>query len=164
MKEQEREQVFVEKIVSELDKSAEVLDPGTLSRLRRVRMQALEGRRDRVWTGWRLLFRLPAAGLASAVVVLLAFVVYFALPMGGTRQSPVEDIEILANTDNLELYEDLDFYKWLTEEAQTREQGTWFRSTPSIQFAGNNSPWEGVVATGREERPAASQRPFPLVV
>ena len=66
MKEKDREQVFVEKIVSALDKSTQDLDPGTLSRLRSIRLRAQEADRGRVWIRWGSLFRLPAAGLAAA--------------------------------------------------------------------------------------------------
>ena len=38
----------------------------------------------------------------------------------GKSPNPVlEDVDLLASSDSLDLYEDLDFYYWLTEHDQT---------------------------------------------
>lgn len=152
MKEIDREPVFVGKIVSALDKSVQALDPGTVSRLRDIRKRAQEaGRPGTRWRSW-----LPVAGIAAAAVALLAFIAYLALPMGVDHHNPVQDAEIMATIDNLEFYEDLDFYKWLTEEVQTTGKESWFRNDISLQYARNGSqqaPQGGVTIPGREERP-----------
>ena len=152
MKEIEREPVFVRKVVSALDKSVQALDPGTVSRLRDIRMRAQEG--GRTGTRWRS--RLPKAGLAAAAVALLAFIAYLALPTGTDHHNHVQDAEIMAPIDNLEFYEDLDFYKWLTQEIQTNGKESWFRNDISLQYARNGSPQapqEWMTIPGREEKP-----------
>ena len=161
MKEKNREQVFVERVVSALDKSTRDLDAGTVSRLRSIRVQAQEAGRAGVRTGWRSFFRLPAAGLATAAVVLVAGIFYFGLPMGGNHHKGVEDVEILATTDNLEFYEDLDFYRWLTEEAHATEKDSLFRNSPSLQYARIDSPLEAVTGPGRGEKSIGRAQPFP---
>lgn len=65
---------------------------------------------------------LPIAGLATAALVALV-VVFGRLPGPGVEQPPAfaaltgEDMVILANSENLELLEDMEFYAWLESEA-----------------------------------------------
>jgi hypothetical protein len=98
------QQRFVEAVKRQLDTQSEALDELTLARLRAARKRALEagtGRR-RYW--------LPALGTATAAVLALAFLLWPA-----SRELPVtlDDWEIVASQDDLELIEEYDFYEWL---------------------------------------------------
>lgn len=107
------EKFFLKHVKSSLDRSEENIDTGTLSRLHRIRQKALNAKRP-IKNGILNWFSMPLPALATASVVLLAFFVF----TGEREHVPngnFEDLEILAS-NNLELYEDLDFYAWLAEE------------------------------------------------
>lgn len=99
-----------------LDQSVEKIDPHTVHRLQRARAAALrsESPTRAARPGWLV----PAAGLAVAASLVLA--VMTMLPTSTDRNAPavasVDDIEILFAKDDLNLYEDLEFYAWLDEE------------------------------------------------
>jgi hypothetical protein len=99
-----------------LEQGARVLDAHTVQRLQRVRAAALRGELPRRVA--RPAWLTPAAGLAVAASLVFAVVVL--LPTAPEHSAPgvasVEDIEILFAKDDLNLYEDLEFYAWLDEE------------------------------------------------
>ena len=102
------EEKFVNEIKRQLDRQAESLDGQTLSRLRQARAaaQAESG-------GWQLRWQ-PVALFASAAV--LAVVVWIAMPINNSsepRMAALDDMELLASNDDLEFYEEIDFYQWL---------------------------------------------------
>jgi hypothetical protein len=107
-----------------LDESAEGLDAATLSRLNRARQAALAQVRPRAPRRWFL-----PAGMASACVLLLAVVAWHAqgpdgtarlpeLPFPASASSTSSDIDLVSSDDNLELYQDLEFYAWLDAQDQ----------------------------------------------
>ena len=104
---------FLDGIRETLDRNTEALDEETLLRLRRIRLEAQEtaGRR-------RTLFAVPrwltAGGLATAAVVAVAVSVWTFSARQQLPASLPEDVEVLAIKDHLDLYEDLEFYRWLT--------------------------------------------------
>lgn len=108
-----KEQAFLSTSKAILDESARDLSPDVVARLRQARVRALEARpRTFFWL-------LPASGFAAASVAILAVALWFfqpakPVPMHGPLQG-VEDLEILTAADNLELYDDLEFYHWLAE-------------------------------------------------
>jgi len=92
------------------DDSVERLDAATLSHLNQGRQAALESlhgrQRTAMWGRW-----LPVTGLAAAVLVTVMVV---RGPDGQTLPADsVADFEILLEGENLEMYEDLEFYSWL---------------------------------------------------
>lgn len=162
MKENDREKVFVGKVLSALDQSARELDPETLARLRHIRARALERGRSRVWTGLGPLFRFPAAGFATAAVILLAAFLYLVNPFDRHRQNGFDASEILVTNENLEFYEDLDFYKWLTEETGRGDQEIHSRKVIPARYASWHAPEEIPAAPGEDEKPGAIglKRPY----
>ncbi|HEY4367921.1 MAG TPA: hypothetical protein VGN07_11870 [Steroidobacteraceae bacterium] len=100
-----------------LDESIEHLDGRTLSRLTRARHAALdEAQRARHASLRR--WWVPATGLAATAVL--------AVMIGQGRREPVaspvadgsllDDFEIVADADNLDMLEDVEFYSWLPED------------------------------------------------
>ena len=120
----ERDDALVRKVLATLDKSVQTLDPETVTRLRHIRTEAVERGTSRVWKSLGPLFRFPAASLATAAAVLLAAFLYFFNPFGTHVQNGVDVPEMLVTHENLEFYEQLDFYRWLTEEAGNMERET----------------------------------------
>ncbi|MFC1581058.1 hypothetical protein ACFL4N_09165 [Thermodesulfobacteriota bacterium] len=137
MKEKDRENVFVGKVLSTLDKSTHDLDTETLSRLRIIRKEALATAKSSgpgSWLGLGPVFRFPAAGIATACLILIATFLYLANPFGIGIHNGFEDSEILVTTDNLEFYDDLDFYNWLTEEVSHSEKESHYRNGTRAQY------------------------------
>ena len=95
-----------------LDKSVDELDSATLSRLAHSRHRALSSEPQGIQWAW------PAWGLATASVVVLSIILWFQNPMNPEPSLLTEDLELLASSDSLEFYEDLDFYDWLSEDEQ----------------------------------------------
>jgi hypothetical protein len=118
MSKEDREKAFLEKAKVILDESEEDLDTNILSGLRQARTRALQGeerREPRLWH-W---FPFPAAaGMATALVAILVAVFYITRPPVLEPHKSMGDLEILASSDYLDLYEDLDFYAWLAKEKE----------------------------------------------
>ena len=98
------------------DESVERLDGRTRSRLTQARNAALDeiraGRR-----GWRG-FRVPAAALATVAVAAVLLVTWTGLnspSAPGASGLPLDDFDIVADSDNLEMLQDVEFYAWLED-------------------------------------------------
>jgi len=107
------EKDFLNKLKKQLDEQSEQLDATTLSKLNRSRQAALaqaSPQTSRMKQNW-----LPASGLAAAVLLTSVFLFRSEEIVTNSNQS-MDDIEIIAASDNLDLYEQLDFYLWLLEE------------------------------------------------
>jgi hypothetical protein len=109
----EREKLFLEKVRKELDAGAEELDRETLLRLRQARLKAVEEAGRRRW--WRPAVPrwMTAGGLATAVVLTVAVSVWFSVSREGLPVRQAEDMEILTAQENLDISNDLEFYRWL---------------------------------------------------
>lgn len=106
------EQSFVHNIKQTLDSSVEQLDVDISRRLRLARAKALESHSEK-HSYWR-----PAGGFALAAMLVAAIGVWqFAghMPGPGVTATPqaMEDFEMIATSDSLQLYENLEFYQWL---------------------------------------------------
>jgi len=107
---------FEERARALFEESVERLDARTRSKLTQARNRALDevkkgaARRRWIWA--------PAGGFALAAVVAVGIV----LSSGRTPQQPapaaLEDLEIVSNSENLDLLQDQDveFYAWLDEQ------------------------------------------------
>jgi|HubBroStandDraft_4_1064222.scaffolds.fasta_scaffold27283_2 hypothetical protein len=109
-----------------LEESVSRIDARTRSRLTQARHAALEAagtRRPR----WLSSFTLMPAASAAGAALLVAFVLWHRQPAGELplegRSAPVEDIDLLADGEALDLIEGWDgpFYEWAT--AQTDASG-----------------------------------------
>lgn len=127
MSEKTRDAQLVERIRRRLDEDVAGLDDATLSRLRRARQLAVsaaaEGRPGR-WRPARLFDRptgdwlVPAGAFASVVATAIALSLMVAEPDDGLARE-VEDLDLLTAGEELELYENLEFYQWLEKREQT---------------------------------------------
>jgi hypothetical protein len=101
---------FLIAVRRELDHGCDALDGYTLSRLNRMRHTAMEHKQSTMRSIW-----LPAGGFVTACMMVLAV----SLNPGQSDPVPVtpalEDLEILTSSENLELFEDYEFYQWLAE-------------------------------------------------
>ena len=100
---------FIAGIRRELDRSCNALDAHTLSRLNRIRHEALARRQARTS---RML--LPFGGFVTACVLVMTVSLYMpGTAPDGEAVPPLEDIDLFASADSLDLYEDYEFYEWL---------------------------------------------------
>jgi hypothetical protein len=111
-----------------LEQSIARIDAPTRSRLNRARQLAVEavGRPHRPW--WRTFALMPAGAVAAALV--LAAVLWHPAPI--VRESPllegrvtgVEDMDLLADADGLDLVEGWDgpFYEWAADQTDPNVQ------------------------------------------
>lgn len=101
--------------------SVERLDARTRSKLTQARHRALDevtkgaARRRWIWA--------PAGGFALAAIVAVV------MWSGGLRSGAapdslaLEDIDIVADSENLDMLEDVEFYTWLEDAAPDRQTG-----------------------------------------
>lgn len=101
---------MLDAVSATLDKSCDSLDGYTLSRLNKIRHDALaQSRRRKAMLG-------PFGGFVTASV--LVFIVSLWYQNSAEILSPnsaIEDLEILTSSESLEFFEDFEFYQWLEE-------------------------------------------------
>ena len=104
-----------------LEQSVLHLDARTRSRLNQARQAALAAAARPSW--WSRLTLVPAAG-AVAAALLVAVVLWhrepaLEIPVLDAQRSAVEDLDLLADSEGLELMQDGDgsFYEWAATQA-----------------------------------------------
>ena len=115
MNEHEQKDVqMLEKIKAALDESSEQLDQDTVRALRQARQNALEQLNKSRWN-WQ-----PMTGLAVAASVTIFAVGVVMLQTNQNDMMPNhEDMPLLSAGDDLEFYENLEFYQWLAFEERS---------------------------------------------
>lgn len=96
------------------DESVERLDGRTRSKLTQARNAAIEELK-KAPSRWHWL-RTPMAGLVAATVLAVAVVMW---PSGRSSDSgvlPLEDLDIVADADNIDMLQDVEFYAWLEDQ------------------------------------------------
>jgi hypothetical protein len=115
MSTENRDRELLERVRATLDASADNLDAATLRRLRRSRLEAVEAAGPK-----RRPFPLPrwvtAGGVATVAVLGVAASVWLSAPRPVLPEKQVEDLEIVTAKEQLDLYADLEFYRWLAEK------------------------------------------------
>jgi len=106
---------FLQQVNKALDQQVESLDSETLSRLNRARHTAIQQQQQQrehqsTRLGW-----LSASGLAAAVLLVSLFM-FRSEDIDIIHHGDVDEIDIIASSDKLEMFEQLDFYMWLLEE------------------------------------------------
>jgi len=117
----DRDEELVSRARAQLDRDVDALDETTRARLRAARLRALDALdAPRAWHGLAAPRRLLLAS-AAALALVLATTSWLAAwrqreSAARTLADGLDDVEILATADDLELYDDLDFYRWLADE------------------------------------------------
>jgi len=116
----EQEKRLLEKAKGLLSEEAENLDSQTRRRLERIRLDALsaaDGKEARFFprSRWLTVGAFAAAGMAAVAVFF-----WLRTSTGDFSDKHIEDLEIISSSENIDLCENLDFYRWLA----TKENGT----------------------------------------
>ncbi|RNC66712.1 MAG: hypothetical protein ED859_16020 [Desulfuromonadales bacterium] len=114
----ERDQRLMGAVKEHLDARVESLDDRTVARLRQARLDALEAAERK--RGWLRVPRwVTVGGLATAVAAVVAVSLWITDYRRQSAVATMDDIEIVAAQEQVQLYEDLEFYRWLAD----RENG-----------------------------------------
>lgn len=103
---------FLQRVNTRLDAELQQLDAQTLARLRASRQAAiatLDKKWRFSWTG-----RISLAVAASLVVAVVSFSILNTSP--ALLQGELDEMLLLSASDDLELYDNLEFYQWLLYE------------------------------------------------
>lgn len=116
------DQMFLSAAKSTLERSVDQLDEHTQARLAAIRRQAVDVATNQqavaspAFSRWLL----PVGGLATAfAAALVAVTLWTQEPV--TKTAPVaalEDLNILTGNDEIEFYQELEFYEWLAANEQ----------------------------------------------
>jgi hypothetical protein len=114
MKSQQGAKSLEERSKALFEDSVERLDARTRSRLTQARHAALaELRRSRVFRA-RWLWA-PASGVIAAAAAAILIGGWPGVDPAGSP--PLEDLEAVAGTENLDLLQDVEFYTWLADQS-----------------------------------------------
>ena len=117
----EAENLLFEKARAAFRESVTALDAGTLARLRATRERALAQVR-RPATFWhRPVWSVPLSAAAIVLAAVAGGLLWWNLnsqPSVPFAASNGEDMAIVLSNDNLDMYADMDFYRWLQAQQQ----------------------------------------------
>lgn len=88
----------------------QAVDPATRDALQAARLAALDGRRPLAGRRW-----VPATALA-ALLLIVGLWLYPDITEQALPQAPVDDLVVITDEDELDLFEELEFYIWLEQE------------------------------------------------
>lgn len=119
---QEKERQIADRARELFAESVAGLDGRTRSQLSRARAAAVEaaGQRRSSWLSPSQL--LPVGGIAAAVLAIAVFWGGPEAPVVTVQSAALSDLDILLEGEELDLYEELEFYAWLLEEGELPEQ------------------------------------------
>ena len=132
------ENLTLEKARAAFLESVATLDAGTLARLRAARERALEEVRTQTAFWRRPAWSLPLSAAAIVLAAVVAGVVWWNLdsqPGVPFATNNGEDMAIVLSNDNLDMYADMDFYRWL----QAQQQQSPGAPTTQTDRGGNNN-------------------------
>jgi len=111
-----------------LDQSVDEIDGATLSRLRQARYTALHQhqRRQPLWLSRPVLASaFSVSALALTVVLMTSNPDSAGTPLIASDDSveQLDDFNLLANGDDLDLVQDMEFYEWLEQQGDKGDMG-----------------------------------------
>jgi hypothetical protein len=118
------EKLFLENVQGLLDQGAENLESQTERRLEEIRAGALIAV-DEKCPRFFLLRRWVLAGGFAMATLAAAALLFFLYPSTETLPTgDLEDLEIITSRERLDIYQNLDFYRWLgSQDNQVRPNG-----------------------------------------
>ncbi len=115
MKPEKSDERIAELVKSHLDAGVDAIDELTAAKLRAIRLNAVEAAGEN--RGW---FRFPrwaaVGGLATAVAAVLAVSLWMSGKPVESTVATADDIEVVAAQEQMQFYEDIEFYRWLAAQ------------------------------------------------
>ncbi len=105
---EQHDQELQQKVRTELESQLDTLDANVAARLAAARHRAVG--ELKIKSAWK-----PIAGWAVAATLVVAVSLWWQ-QMPITNGMSADDFELLVSSDGIELYEDLEFYDWLSSE------------------------------------------------
>jgi len=109
-----------------LDDSLDDLDDSILARLRQSRLQAVNTVNQKTKPSYGASIPFPSwlapvsTGATFATIALMTTLFWFQPPPAtNSQESLMEDIHLLSQSDELELYQNMEFYLWLEDETSS---------------------------------------------
>ena len=115
------EQLFLSAAKSTLENNVEQIDEQTQARLNAARRQAVEACSSKQTIAARFSnWILPVGGLATLGAALLVAVTLWTLPAEKEIEpmAVLEDINLLTGSEDIDFYQELEFYEWLAVNEQ----------------------------------------------
>jgi hypothetical protein len=101
--------------------SVERVDGATRSKLAQARARAVEAKTRRGAFAWPSMARLMPGGALAAALLAAVVVWQLSPPRPEPALAALSDLDILLGDEELELFEDLEFYTWLQEQPELQE-------------------------------------------
>ena len=120
MNEQEHDERFLKRLQAELAAGDDLLDQEVQARLREGRQAAVAKAGHRRWSLMELPRWVTASGFATAAVLVVAVSLWIGTGQRNLPSTNVDDMELMTSQEQLDLYEDLEFYRWLAESSRDR--------------------------------------------
>lgn len=105
----QRDKEVQQRARAELEAKLETLDANVTARLSVARHRALDQLKTK--PRWQ-----PVAGWAVAATLVVAVSLWWQQSPSTLNGISPDDFELLVSSDGIELYEDLEFYEWLSSE------------------------------------------------
>jgi hypothetical protein len=103
------DKAFTDKLSQVLDEQVEQLDKDTLSRLRQARLRAVEStERGSFFQYWK-----PVTVFAMSMILTVSLIMWPQQSDVNDLSSVTDDLDLLVAEDNLQFYDELEFYQWL---------------------------------------------------
>ncbi|HEY6837812.1 MAG TPA: hypothetical protein VI389_03635 [Geobacteraceae bacterium] len=120
----DNEKNLCERIKRELDARTERLDGASLRHLKEARERATMAGIGRGRCHFAFFPSVPrwltAGGIAATAAVVTAVSFWLVTPRKTIVVKHAEDLEIMTTQEHLELYSDLEFYRWLANDEESR--------------------------------------------
>lgn len=113
MKSNEREQAFVDRVRGVLLESEAQTDARVKMRLQSARLKALDAAQDPAPWYERFPRWITASGVATAVVLVASVTLWVSTEQWNRPSDQMDELEILTTKEQLDMYKDLEFYRWL---------------------------------------------------
>jgi hypothetical protein len=121
---EKREREIVERARQLFAESVQGVDGATRSKLAQARAKAVEAasKRSRRW--WLAPSALvPVGGVAAAALAVALIWQNPEIPAASMQSTVISDLDILLEGEELDLFEELDFYAWLLEQPEILDAG-----------------------------------------
>lgn len=116
MRTERDEQDVTKELKDLLDRSAERLEPHVEARLRAIRRNALMPAEPvQRWVPFR---RWATTGSFAAIAAVIGLSVWLTTDRDSLPMRAEDDVDIVAAQEPIEVYEDLEFYRWLAQKEQ----------------------------------------------